>query len=287
MLQFEEEIIPLHLDVFRLISDFIREYCGIFFNEKSLFLVERRLNRRLKVLRLEDFREYYRFLMYDQKRDDEIQNIMDILTVNETYFFRGESQLKAFIDEIIPELKEKNKDKKKISIWSAGCATGEEPYTFAMLLLEKGGFDGWDIRIVGSDISQRALQVARRGIYKKNSFRSTEYYFIKKYFHNEADDTYSISDSVRKLVVFNYVNLFDPFKVRLVGKMDLIFCRNVLIYFDDAARKKVIENFYNSLVYGGYMVLGHTESLIKLSTAFSLKHFSNDMVYQKPERQGL
>ncbi|MBI4838253.1 MAG: protein-glutamate O-methyltransferase CheR [Nitrospirae bacterium] len=287
MLLFEEELIPLHLDVFRLIRDLIRGYCGIFFNEKSLFLVERRLNRRLKVLRLEDFREYYRFLMYDPKRDDEIQRIMDILTVNETYFFRGESQLKVFIDEIIPELKEKNKDQKKINIWSAGCATGEEPYTFAMLLLEKGGFDGWDIRIAGSDISQRALQIARSGIYKKNSFRSTEYYFIKKYFHNEDEDTYSISDSVRKLVAFNYVNLFDPFKVRLVGKMDLIFCRNVLIYFDDTARKKVIENFYNCLVDGGYMVLGHTESLVKLSTAFSLKHFTNDMVYQKPERQGL
>lgn len=280
----EETIIPLSLDIFRKIRDFIKDYCGLYFNDKSLFIFERRLNRRLKLYYLKDFREYYRFLVYNEKRDDELQAIIDILAVNETYFFRGQTQFAAFIDEIIPELKEKNKNKKKISIWSAGCATGEEPYTLAMLILEKGGLDGWDIKILGSDISQRALQVARNGIYKKNSFRTTDNYFIKNYFHQYPNDNYGISDRVKKLVNFTLINILDPFKVKLIGKMDVVFCRNVLIYFGEAARKKVIENFFDIIVEGGYLLLGHTESLINISTAYLLKPLKNDMVYQKPEK---
>ncbi|MBI5049511.1 MAG: protein-glutamate O-methyltransferase CheR [Nitrospirae bacterium] len=278
---FEENITPLPLDIFRLLRDFIKDYCGLFFNDKSLFILERRLNRRLKLHSLKDFREYYHFLMYDAKRDDEIHAIIDILTVNETYFFRGLTQLTAFIDEIMPMIKEEKKTK-KINIWSAGCATGEEPYTLVMLILEKGGFEDWDIKILGSDISQRALQVARSGTYRKNSFRTTDNYFIGQYFQKEQSDRYIISDRVRKLVDFSSVNLLNPFKIRLISKMDVIFCRNVLIYFDDESRKKVIENFFDILVDGGCLILGHTESLVSIPTAYSLKHLKNDMVYQKP-----
>ena len=279
---FEEKITPLPLDIFRLLRDFIKEYCGLFFNDKSLFILERRLSRRLKIHSLKDFREYYRFLMYDEKRDEEIHAIIDILTVNETYFFRALTQLTAFVDEIMPMIKEEKKDKKKINVWSAGCATGEEPYTLAMLILEKVGFDGWDIKILGSDISQRALQVARSGIYRKNSFRTTDKYFIEQYFQKEQPDRYIISDKVKRLVDFGSVNLLNPFKIQLISKMDVIFCRNVLIYFDEASRKKVIDNFFDILVDGGYLILGHTESLVSISTAYSLKHLKNDMVYQKP-----
>lgn len=276
-----EPVIPLSEDVFRLIRDIIKDYCGLYFDDNSRYLIEKRLSRRVKNHHLNDFRDYYRFIRYDKNTEEELSEIMDILTVNETYFFREQNQLKAFSEEILEELKETNKDRKTLRIWSAGCSTGEEPYTITMLIDEKGYFNGWDIDIYGSDINQRVLQTARKGTYRKNSFRTTEPYYLRKYF-TEEDDSFKIRDSVKKYVNFSYLNLLDPFKTRFLGKMDVIFCRNVLIYFDNASRKRVIDNFYDRLVDGGYLLLGHAESLMNISTAFNLKHLKNDMVYQKP-----
>lgn len=281
---FEEEIIPLADDAFRLIRDYLSDYCGLYFDEKSKSIFERRLNRRLKLNHLKDFREYYRLLLYDLKRDEELQAIVDILTVNETYFFRGEAQMAAFRDEILPELKEKNKGTRTINIWSAPCSTGEEPYTLAMLILENGGFSGWDINILGSDISQRVITSARKGIYRETSFRATEEYFLKKYFKNEEGGGARILDTAKNLVNFNLLNLFDPYKTRLVNPMDVIFCRNLLIYFSQTAREKVVTNLYNALKEGGYLLLGASESLMNITTMFKLKHLKNDIVYQKPVR---
>jgi chemotaxis protein methyltransferase CheR len=277
----KEEIFPLEEDVFRLIRDFVRDYCGIYFDDDSRYLLEKRLSRRILIHHFSNFREYYRYLLYHNNRDQELTAIIDIITVNETYFFREQNQLKAFSEEILPELKETNKNNKRLRIWSAGCSTGEEPYTLAMLILEKGLFHGWDIEIFGSDINQRVLQTARSGVYRKNSFRTTEPYFLRKYFKSE-EGSYRISDGVKQYVNFSHLNLLDPFKVKLVGKMDIVFCRNVLIYFDHPSRRKLIDMFHERLVDGGYLLLGHAESLINLSTAFNLKHFKFDMVYQKP-----
>lgn len=276
-----ETVIPLSEDVFRLIRDIIKDYCGLYFDDSSRYLIEKRLSRRVKNHHLNDFRDYYRFIRYDKNTEEELSAIMDILTVNETYFFREQNQLKAFSEEILEELKVTNKGGKTLRIWSAGCSTGEEPYTITMLISEKDNFHGWDIEIHGSDINQRVLQVARKGTYRKNSFRTTEPYYLQKYF-TEEDSAFKINDSVKKHVNFNYLNLLDPFKTRFLGKMDVIFCRNVLIYFDTASRRRVIENFYDRLVDGGYLLLGHAESLMNISTAFNLKHLKNDMVYQKP-----
>lgn len=282
MVEIEKEIIYLSPDIFRLIRDFLSDTCGIYFDDKMKYKLEERLNRRLKLYHMKDFREYYRFLRYSEKRNDELREIMDILTVNETYFFREQEQLAAFSKEILPELKEKNKDKKKINIWSAGCSTGEEPYTIAMLILEDGGFNGWKINILGTDISERVLKVAREGVYKKNSFRTTSLYFINAYFQKQLNEDQKISDKVKRLATFSHLNLFDPLKIKFIGEMDVIFCRNVFIYFNRDARKKAIENFYEILVEGGYLLLGHAESLINISTAFRLQHLKNDIVYQKP-----
>jgi chemotaxis protein methyltransferase CheR len=281
---FEEELIPLSEDVFRLIRDYLSGYCGLFFDDKSRPIFERRLNRRLKLNHLNDFREYYRLLLYDIKRDEELQAIIDILTVNETYFFRGEAQLAAFRYEILPELKEKNKGTKTINIWSAPCSTGEEPYTLAMLILEDGGFSGWEVNILGSDISQRVITSARRGIYKETSFRTTQEYFLKKYFINEEGSGARISGAAKGIVNFNLLNLFDSYKTRLINPMDVIFCRNLLIYFSQSAREKVVTNLYNVLKEGGYLLLGASESLMNITTLFQLKHLKNDIVYQKPIR---
>lgn len=281
-----EPVIPLSEDVFRLIRDIIKDYCGLYFDDSSRYLIEKRLSRRVKNHHLNDFRDYYRFIRYDKNTEEELSAIMDILTVNETYFFREQNQLKAFSEEILEELKVTNKGKKTLRIWSAGCSTGEEPYTITMLMNEKNNFHDWDIEIYGSDISQRVLQTARKGTYRKNSFRTTEPYYIKKYF-TEEDCVFKINDSLKKHVNFSYLNLLDPFKTRFLGKMDVIFCRNVLIYFDNVSRKKVIENFYDRLTDGGYLLLGHAESLMNISTAFNLKHLKNDMVYQKPFQKGM
>lgn len=281
----KEEIIPLEEDVFRLLRDLIRDYCGIYFDDDMRYLLEKRLSRRVNHHHFNKFRDYFRYLLYDKNRDEELASIVDILTVNETYFFREQNQLRTFSEEILPDLRATNKEKKRLRIWSAGCSTGEEPYTIAMLILELGLFRDWNIEIIGSDINQRVLQVARNGLYRKNSFRTTDRYYLNKYFREEGG-LYRIVDTVRQYVNFNYLNFLDPFKIKLVGSMDAIFCRNVLIYFDHPSRRKVIEMFHERLVDGGFLMLGHAESLINLSTAFSLRHFKYDMVYQKPLHKG-
>ena len=282
---FEEKIIPLPDDVFRLLRDFIHGYCGIFFDNDSKYLLERRLSRRLEQHRLRSFEEYYHFLRYDRKREEELTILVDNLTTNETYFFRESPQLRAFSEEILPELREVLADRKTLRIWSAGCSTGEEPYTIAMLLLESGDWwRDWQVEILGSDINQRVLHTARKGVYKKIAHRVTSPEMLAKYFIEEEKGDYRIIDKVKELVSFSSVNLLDPSKTGLINNMDVIFCRNVIIYFDKEAKKKVIESFANKLREGGYLLLGHSESLINISNAFVLRTLKNDMVYQKPLR---
>jgi chemotaxis protein methyltransferase CheR len=284
---FEEQTIPLPDDVFRLLRDFIHDYCGIYFDDGSKYLLERRLSRRLEQHRLKNFEEYYHFLRYDRKREEELVILVDNLTTNETYFFRESPQLQAFSAEVLPELRQTFAERKALRIWSAGCSTGEEPYTIAMLLLESGDWwRDWQVEILGSDINQRVLHTARKGVYKKNAHRATSPEMLAKYFVCDEKGDYRIIDKVKELVSFSCLNLLDPFKTSLIGNMDIIFCRNVIIYFDREAKKKVIETFYHKLREGGYLFLGHAESLINLSNAFLLRTLRNDMVYQKPFRSG-
>ncbi len=283
-----ENLTPLPNDVFRLLRDFIHAYCGIYFDDGSKFLLERRLNRRLEQHQLKSFEEYYHFLRYDRRREEELVILVDNLTTNETYFFRENAQLAAFSEEILPELREKNASRRSLRIWSAGCSTGEEPYTIAILLLESGDWwRDWQVDILGSDINQRVLHTARKGVYKKGSHRATPPEMLHKYFIDEGKGDYRIADAVRELVSFSCVNLLDPYKTSLIRDLDVVFCRNVIIYFDREAKKKVIESFHDKLRDGGFLLLGHSESLINLSTAFTLRTLKHDMVYQKPQRTGV
>ena len=275
-----EPELQLTEEEFRLIRDLIYSHCGLFFDQDSKYLLDKRLVKRLAQHNLPGFRDYYQFLKYDRRKDEELSDIMDILTTNETYFFREGFQLTAFTDEILPELKVLKERERTLRIWSSGCSTGEEPYTIAMLLLEQELFPGWRIEIVGSDISQRVVQHARKGVYTKSSFRCTEERYLKRFF-TETEGGYRICDEVRELVSISHMNLFDANRLALLGKMDLIFCRNVIIYFDLASKKRVIDAFYNTLRSGGFLLLGHSESLMNLTTAFALRHLKNDMVYQK------
>lgn len=279
-----EGSIQLPEDVFRLLRDLISDHCGIYFDEQSRYMLERRLNRRLKKHGFDNFRDYYRFLLFGKEKEEELSEVIDVLTVNETYFFREAKQFKAFSDEICGELRKLNQETRRLRIWSAGCASGEEPYTVAMIMLElQNEFNGWDVEIIGSDINQRVLQSAKNGYFRKNSFRSIDDYYRRRYFSKDGDG-YRIKDEVKRLVSFNSLNILDKKRAAVVGPMDVIFCRNVLIYFNTSAKKSAIENFYQRLADGGYLLLGHAESLMNLSTSFALKHLKNDMVYQKPKR---
>ena len=271
-------------DDFRQIRDFIYDYCGLYFDVESKYMLEKRLNKRLASLQVTSFKDYYYQLRYGRERDEELSTVIDLLTTNETYFFREDFQLKTFTEEIIPEIiknKRVNGDR-SLRIWSAGCSSGEEPYTIAMLLLQKPELRRWDIEIIGTDISKQVLSVAREGIYGKGSFRSTDDYYIQRYF-TESGDKLRVSDQVKQLVSISHLNLLDQKRVSLLGRMDAIFCRNVIIYFDLEAKKKVITRLHNQLQHGGFLLLGHSESLMNISTDFDLRHFTHDMVYQRPD----
>jgi len=272
-------------DEFHLLRDCIYGHCGIFFDHNSKYILEKRLSHRLSDLNLMSFYDYYYYLKFNRNKEQEFMDIMDVLTTNETYFFRESFQLKAFSDEIIPELIKSKavRGNRSLRIWSAGCSTGEEPYTIAMLLSTIPELSGWKIEIIGTDISQKVLQQARRAVYGKSSFRATEESDLRQFFHPQ-DDGYKVNDSIRELVTISHLNLFDTHRLTMLGKVDLVFCRNVIIYFDQVAKKRVIESFHTALYDGGFLLLGHSESLMNITTRFTLRHFKNDMIYQKPDR---
>jgi chemotaxis protein methyltransferase CheR len=267
-------------DVFRQLRDQIYKRTGMFFNDSSKYLLQKRLSPRARELNFESFQKYFYFLQYDPRSDAEFDHIYDLVTTNETYFFREPAQLTAFVEEIVPDLLAR-KPVKKIRIWSAGCSSGEEPYSIAMLLSEAGLFDHATFEIFASDINQQVLGKARKGQYRESAFRATTPQLREKYFNKEADASWRVKDEVRNRVQFGRLNLYDEARVSLLGHLDIVFCRNVIIYFDDLSKRVVVNNFYNRLMDGGYLLLGHSESLISLSTQFKLRHLKNDMVYQK------
>jgi len=267
-------------DVFRLLRDQIYKRTGMWFNDSSKYLLQKRLSPRAKELNFDSFQKYFYFLQYDPRAEAEFDQIYDLVTTNETYFFREPAQLAAFIEEIVPDLLSK-KPVKKVRIWSAGCSSGEEPYSIAMLLEESGYYHHAAFEIFASDINQQVLAKARKGHYRESAFRATSPALREKYFNREADGSFRIKDEVRNRVSFGRLNLYDEARVSLLGHLDVVFCRNVIIYFDDLSKRVVVSNFYNRLIEGGYLLLGHSESLISLSTQFKLRHLKNDMVYQK------
>ena len=231
MMTTDDSAVRLQPEEFRLLRDLISGYCGLYFEESSVYFLERRLQNRLEEKQLTSFLDYYYLLLYGQEKEEELGKVVDVLTTNETYFFREGNQLKTFSEEIIPEICEKKK-RHTLRIWSAGCSTGEEPYTLAMMALEHRQLQGWNIEIFASDISQRVLQTARKGVYGKSSFRSMEQYYEGRYFHQVDSSRSQIDDSVKKLVSFGHLNLLQPEQWTILAHFDIIFCRNVMIYFN-------------------------------------------------------
>lgn len=275
------KLLRLRPEEFRLLRDLINAHAGLHFGDDALLIFDRRLGDRVSELRLSGFDEYYKFLRFNARGPTELEEVIERLITTETYFFRQEYQLRAFSRELLPRLVEANQASRRLAIWSAGCATGEEVYTLAMLVHESGLFEGWEVRIFGSDISRHNVAFARRGIYRPASFRTTSPEARRTYFEDVPEGA-RVRDSIRRLCHFGQLNLLDSGRASIVGRVDVIFCRNVLIYFDLRSRKTVIESLYERLFPGGYLLLGHSESLINITTAFELVHLSEDLVYRRP-----
>lgn len=275
----------LRADDYRLLRDLICTRLGVFFGPDARGQLERRLRARLLVRGLPSFGDYYQFLKYSPHAPEEWEEAAELLTTHETYFFREDYQLRAFRDELLPMFAARLANRRRLHVWSAGCSTGEEAYTIAMLIVESNLFAGWDVRVYGSDVSKRCIATARRGLYGASSFRTTREVDKARWFSPQADTQpglWSVAPQVRALCQFGQLNMLDDERTHLVGRSDAIFCRNVLIYFDGGSRKRVIDMFHERLVPGGVLLLGHAESLLNVSTAFELLHLKEDLVYKKP-----
>ena len=268
---------------FRMLAELFKSHCGLHFGQESRFLLERRIARRCADLGLRSFNAYHYVLRNDISGEGELAWAIDNLTTNETYFLREKAQLMALIEEIIPSLQARGggAGAAPVSIWIAGCSSGEEPYSIVLLAQEAGLEPGRDLRVYASDISRQMLHKARRGIYREASFRQTDPFLREKYF-SEKDGLFRISDEIKKHVSFAHLNLLDEARSALLGSLDVVLCRNVIIYFDVETKRRVVRTFHQKLKPGGFLLLGHSESLINLSTDFELKHLRHDMVYRKP-----
>ncbi len=269
---------------FLQLRDFIYQQSGIYIGENRKYLVENRLSNRIKELKLKSYSEYYNFLRFDVSRRSELNRLFEVVTTNETSFYRNPPQLRVFQNSVLPQTIEecKKSGRKRLRIWSAGCSTGEEPYTIAMILHEvlKNEIHSWDIKITASDLSEAVLAAARRGIYTEYALRTTPRDIVGKYF-KKNDNIYTIESHVKRLVSFGQLNLNDRMQLSRVEKSHIIFCRNVIIYFDDDMKKRVINAFYDNLTPNGALLIGHSESLHSISRAFAPEHHTGIIVYRK------
>jgi chemotaxis protein methyltransferase CheR len=271
-------------ETFILLRDFIYSKTGIFFPEKKKYLIEGRLVKRLQVLKIDHFEDYLHLLRYGQQKDCEFEFLCNMVTINETFFFRNDAQIDAFQQKFAEEVIEvkKSYNNRTLRIWSAACSSGEEPYSIAMLYLEhlKPRYPDLRIEIVGTDINTAVLDMARKAEYNQYAIRSTPKLYLNKYF-DQSNGVYRLRHEVKELVRFEYINLIDREKMRRMMHFDFIFCANVLIYFDEKAKIQVVGDLFNSLNRGGYLFIGFSEMLHRISTAFKLVSIPKTTAYKK------
>lgn len=259
---------------FKKFRDVIYHESGISFTKTNRPILESRLKERLRDLKIDTVEDYYGLIL---KEDQEMKNLLDIVTTNLTKFFRNTTHFGAFENQVIDDLIKVKKDK-KIKLWSAGCSTGEEPYSLAMVLKEKLDPD-WEIQIVASDISFNALMKAKEGFYSPDKVVGIPAKYLKKYMV-EIGDGYYVKDELKSLIRFDYHNLKNDSGLR---DFDVVFCRNVIIYFDSAAQQKVMNLIYNSMNEYSYVFIGHSESLFGMTTNFIFTKMGEACLYMKKE----
>ncbi len=278
------KVVRVSDEEFTQLRDFIYQQCGIYIAETRKYLVENRLGNRLKELNLKTFGDYYHFLRFDANRQGELAKLFEVITTNETSFYRNPPQLQVFQNTVLKAELEKLRASglKKLRIWSAGCSTGEEPYTIAMILHEvlRTEIKLWDIKITANDLSESVLASAKRGVYADYALRTTPKPIIDKYFTKEGS-LFHVLPELKSMVSFGPINLKDRVMIRKIERSNIVFCRNVIIYFDDEMKKQVISSFYDNLVPGGCLFIGHSESLHNISRAFKPEHHTGTIVYRK------
>jgi chemotaxis protein methyltransferase CheR len=271
-------------DLFDNLRKFIYDSCGIYFQDNKKYLLESRLLKRISFLGKNSFEEYYDFLRSVGGGTQEKKYLFEAITINETFFFRNQSQLDALVLKVIPELlaSKAKFGRQKIRIWSAASSSGEEAYSIGIIIndLLMPKYPGLEVEIVGTDIDHAVIETARSGIYKEYSIRNTPPYYLKKYFKN-VGNVYEINRAIKSMVLFKTLNLFNDFEMKAMAGFDIIFCANVLIYFDLKAKIKVINQLYSSLNKGGYLFIGYAETLHMISKAFSLINFPRTIGYKK------
>jgi chemotaxis protein methyltransferase CheR len=262
---------------------YIYDNTGIYFQDNKKYLLESRLQKRINFLKLGSFDEYFNLIKYKANLNNELKYLYEVITINETFFFRNQPQFDALVSKIFPEIiQNKGKFDKKIRIWSAASSSGEEAYTIALMFndLVKPKFPHIELEVVGTDINHAVIKTAQRGIYKDYSIRNTSPYYLKKYFNKTANG-YEIDPKIKSMVKFKELNLSDTTAMRSMTNFDVIFCANVLIYFDKKSKIKTVAHLYNSLKPNGYLFIGYAETLHGISNAFKIVSFPKTIGYKK------
>jgi len=254
-----------------LFQDYLVMHSGLHFDQRNVKILERGLQRRMRAIGAKDYRDYHRYLdKYGDSRQ-EMKKLLGLLTVGETYFFRYLAHFEALVQQVIPERIARNRERRSLRIWTAGCSTGEEPYTLAMVLCEHfPQLADWDVQILATDINKRALRRAREGVYGPRALRVTDPHYRDKYFQR-VGSSYVVDARIRDMVRLAYLNLQTghfPATGNGTAGVDILFCRNVMIYFRLATTRRIVEKFAECLSPGGYLFLGHAETLINISERF-------------------
>ncbi|MBC3797700.1 chemotaxis protein [Acetobacterium tundrae] len=253
---------------------------GLYYESNKKYFVEKRIIQHTESLQIDSLNEYYMLLKFGTDSSEFYQLIND-LTINETYFFRDFPQLRNFAEDVLPIVEKRKMSRKKIKIWCAACSTGEEPYTLSIILQEMlDEPEKWDIQIIASDINSEVLQSAKTGLYDSRAIKDVPIEYLEKYF-KKRQDKYLINLNIRKSVSFFRINLMDTMSRSSINGCDFIFCRNCLIYFDEQSRKSVVMSFYESLNLEGFLFLGHSESVGRITSLYKAKKIGDTIVYSK------
>lgn len=273
---------------FEKLRKIVYERSGIWFQDTKKYVLETRLSRRLEELEFDDFDQYLMFLTVGPYREDEFQEMFNRITINETSFFRNEPQLDVFEKQVLPKLIETRRPTKKLRIWSAACSSGEEPYTLAIQVHRTLGvrLSDWTVEILGTDISEKVLLMAQAGKYATYSIRSMNPLVLQRYF-KEHEGGYQIDPTIQSMVHFELLNLKESLAAKRFGLFDVIFCRNVLIYFDDKMKTQVARMFHDQLAPDGHLFIGHSESLRYTDVPFEPMPVPQAFAYvKKPKGTG-
>jgi chemotaxis protein methyltransferase CheR len=265
----------------RRLCEFVYRKTGMMFAEEKRYYINRRLAERMEATGSNSFQVYFATLRADA--DNEIEHLINSFTVNETYFYREDHQFRCLTSTLLEVIVTKKKAGEPLRIWSVPCSTGEEPYSIAIWLLENWDkVDRYEIEIVGSDIDTTALRAAESGIYRERSLMRLSKDLIARYFTQLDDGRYRILPELSSTIQFTKANIVDVVQTGNHGNFDVIFCRNILMYFDDTSRRLAAENLYESLRPGGFICLGHTESMSRITSLFDVCRFSDAVVYRRP-----